>query len=302
MAEGMAREEMGKGSHGAPQASEPRGGHGCVCVCVSACAAGATGAGGQDTAGQDTAGQDTAGPGRAPRGLGAGGAAARIGSTCPGGAAASRPSFAPRVPPRQSPPRLSARAGACRVCLFVLPRCRCLGGLRRRGKKEEGGEGEGTGAWETAAPRPLLLPLSCAPLPQAASGSRPGASRFPGRPGVPAAAALARSPPAGAGECGAPPGTAGHRHPGAPELRPRGSRGRWRAGQAGGTHFAKTPAPGWSPLTAAFPSLSPLRRAPSPSRALPKCRQPPVFFVCLVCVFVGFCFLLFFPPRFHLAF
>ncbi|TFK11965.1 serine/threonine-protein kinase pim-3 [Platysternon megacephalum] len=41
------------------------------------------------------------------------------------------------------------------------------------GAEEEGGEGEGTGAVLTAAPLPLLLPLSCASPPQAAGRSRP---------------------------------------------------------------------------------------------------------------------------------
>lgn len=304
----MARAEMGQGSHGAPEASEKRGGHGCVCVCVRVCVCGRGDGGGRaghGRTGQGRAGQGCAGLCRSPRGPGAGGAAARIGSTCRGGAAASRPPSAPRVPPRQSPPRLSARAGACRVCLFVLPRCRCLGGLRRRrrrrGEKEEGGEGEGTGAWETAAPRPLLLPLSCAPLPQAASGSRPGASHFPGRPGVPAAAALARSPPAGAGECGAPPGTAGHRRPGAPGLRPRGSRGRWRAGQAGGRSLPKLRRP-------AGPSSRPLSLPYLPSAEHPRPAERSrsagsrqyflsVLFVCLL----GFVFVIF-PSSFSFGF
>lgn len=49
-----------------------------------------------------------------------------------------------RVPPSQPPPHLGVRAGACHVCLLVLPRCRCLGGLKRR-RRRRAGRGRGLG-------------------------------------------------------------------------------------------------------------------------------------------------------------
>lgn len=110
--------------------------------------------------------------------------------------------------------------------------------------------------------------------------------------------ALARLPP---GQVSArATGTAGHGHPGAV--------GRGRAGQAGGTQFAKlqrSAGPRSRPL-----SLSSLRRAPPPRLGGPPQQSTPEVpaaarIFCLSCLCVC-CFsvvlVFFFPPRFHLAF
>lgn len=117
----------------------PGGGRG-ACMCASACGAGAVWPGreGHGRAGQRGAAQEP------------GGTAGRRWVPPPGaalpavaGEAASSSPFAPLRTPSQPPPRLGVRAGACCVCLLVLPRCRCLGGLRRRRRRRRAGRGRG---------------------------------------------------------------------------------------------------------------------------------------------------------------
>lgn len=135
-AEGMARDGTGQGVGRAPR--RERAGRWAGCVCPRLCRWGRGGGGGG-------AGHGGAGQGRAAA-AGAGGCLRPDRLYLPW---RRRPPLVPplplRVPPSQPPPRLGVGAGACRVCLLVLPRCRCLGGLRRRRRRAGRGRGLGLG-------------------------------------------------------------------------------------------------------------------------------------------------------------
>lgn len=119
------------------------GGQG-VCVCASACGAGAVGAAWPGWEGHGKAGQGCTGPRRSPGGRRGAGECLRLDRLyLPWrGRPPPVPPFLLCVHPSQPPPRLGVRARACRVCLLVLPRCRCLGGLRRR-RRRRAGRGRG---------------------------------------------------------------------------------------------------------------------------------------------------------------